>query len=190
MKEKLRQLLAGRQRQRIVIDNRIPSAVLVPIFNKQGHYYILFIRRTETVKVHKGQISFPGGTCEADDHTLLDTALRESYEEIGLYAGDADILGGLDDEITTTSNYIVSPFIATIPFPYRFKLSKCEVSELIEIPVAALLDKNNRKKDTEIFNGEAIDAYTYYYEDTIIWGATARILNQVLDYITRVMSDS
>ena len=86
MKENLRQLLAQRQKQYIVDDGRVPSAVLVPLYKKDGQYHILFIKRTETVKEHKGQISFPGGTREEEDGTLLDTALREYAEETGLRA--------------------------------------------------------------------------------------------------------
>ena len=187
MKNKLRQLLAQRQKQHIVNESRVPSAVLLPIYERQGQYHILFIRRTETVTEHKGQISFPGGTCEETDRTLLDTALRECAEEIGLQADDIEVLGELDDEVTTTSNYIVSTFVAMIPCPYQFKVNEEEVDEIIEIPVSALLDKDCLKQDTELLNGKTIDSCTYHYQGRVIWGATARILNKFLDILTRVM---
>jgi 8-oxo-dGTP pyrophosphatase MutT (NUDIX family) len=190
MKEKLRQLLTNRQKRHIVDTVRVPSAVLVPLYKKQGQYYILFIKRTETVKEHKGQISFPGGTREEVDVTLLDTALREGAEEIGLRADDVEVLGELDDEATTTSNYVVAPFITAIPWPYQFKMNKEEVEEIIEIPISALLDKNCFEQDTEILDGKVVDSYAYYYQGRLIWGATARILNRLLDIFTQAMSDS
>lgn len=190
MKENLRQLLARRQKQYIVDDDRVPSAVLVPLYKKEGQYHILFIKRTETVKEHKGQISFPGGTREEEDGTLLDTALREYAEETGLRAEDVEVLGELDDEVTTTSNYIVSPFVAVIPRPYRFEVSEEEVDEIIEVPIPALLDKACLHRDTELLNGKVIDSYVYHYQGRVIWGATARILNRFLDIFTRAMQDS
>jgi 8-oxo-dGTP pyrophosphatase MutT (NUDIX family) len=189
VKENLRQLLAQRQKRRIVDADRLPSAVLLPLYHKQGQCHILFIKRTETVKEHKGQISFPGGTCEESDRTPLDTALRECTEEIGLHAEDAEVLGELDDEVTTTSNYIVSPFVAVIPWPYQFKVNEAEVEEIIEVPISALRDKNCLHLDAEILNGEVVDSYAYHYQGRIIWGATARILNRFLDIFAQAIPD-
>ena len=138
MKEKLKQLLAERRDHRIAAAGRIPSAVLLPLYMSQGQYHILFIKRTETVKAHKGQISFPGGTREPGE-TLRDTALRECGEEIGLLARDVEILGELDDELTVSTNYVVSTFVGAIPWPYRFRLNPGEVAEIVSFPVATLL---------------------------------------------------
>jgi len=182
-------LLAQRQKRRIVDTDRLKSAVLLPLYLKQGQCHILFIKRTETVKEHKGQISFPGGTCEEGDRTPLDTALRECAEEIGLRAEDAEVLGQMDDEVTTTSNYIVSPFVAVIPWPYQFKINEAEVEEIIEIPVSALRDKDCLHPDVEILSGKVVDSYAYHYQGRIIWGATARILNRFLDIFTQAIPD-
>ncbi len=186
VKERLGQLLAQRQKQRIVDTSRVPSAVLLPIYNRQGQLQLLFIKRTETVREHKGQISFPGGTCE-EGETALDTALRECREEIGLHAEDVEVLGEMDDYITTTSNYIVTPFVVMIPWPYQFKMHREEVDEIIEVPISALLDDNCLNQDSEIINGELVDSYAYHYQGRVIWGATARILNSFLDIYTRAM---
>jgi len=189
VKERLRQLLAQRQKQYIVDTSRVPSAVLLPIYNRQGQYHLLFIKRTETVREHKGQISFPGGTRE-EGETTLDTALRECHEEIDLRAEDVEVLGELDDYITTTSNYIISPFVAMIPWPYQFKMHQEEVDEIIEVPISALLDNNCLHRDSEILNGKLVDSYAYHYQGRVIWGATARILNKFLDILTRAMPSS
>jgi 8-oxo-dGTP pyrophosphatase MutT (NUDIX family) len=190
VKERLRQLLNHRDKLHIVDNARVSSAVLLPLYERQGQYHIVFIKRTETVKEHKGQISFPGGTCEETDSTHLETALRESHEEIGLRLEDIDVLGELDDEVTTTSNYIVSPFVGMIPWPYQFQINKYEVNEIIEVPIQALLNKDCRRQDTEILNGQVVDSYIYHYQDRVIWGATARILNRFLDIYMQAIQDA
>ncbi|MFC1941066.1 NUDIX hydrolase [Chloroflexota bacterium] len=97
MLKKLKQAFSQRQKARLVDAHRVPSAVLVPIYYKQGEYHLLFTKRTEEVKDHKGQISFPGGAYEERDRTLVNTALRECTEEIGLATEAVEILGELDD---------------------------------------------------------------------------------------------
>ena len=159
----------------------------MPIYCKQGQYYLLFIKRTEKVKEHKGQIAFPGGAYWEGDKTLLDTALRESAEEIGLAPSDVEILGVLDDTLTHTSSYVISPFVALIPWPYQFKVDREEIEEIIEVPISVLLDKGGMHQETEIIDGEAVTSYFYHYQGRVIWGATARILNQFLDIWARVM---
>ncbi len=186
----MKKLLAEKRKRYINDADRVPSAVLIPIYKNEGQYHIVFIRRTDTVKTHKGQISFPGGTREDSDGTLLDTAIRESTEEIGLLPEDAEILGELDDEITTTSNYIVTPFVAVIPWPYSFVINKGEVDEIIKVPVAALMDSDCLKPDTEFLNGKEIESYTYQYNGNVIWGATARILNKLLGIIGEIPEDN
>ncbi len=91
MEAELKQILAQRTKRYITDNNRVSSAVLIPVFKHNGQYYIVFIKRTNKVKTHKGQISFPGGMRDKGDKTLLDTALRESVEEIGLRHKDAAI---------------------------------------------------------------------------------------------------
>jgi 8-oxo-dGTP pyrophosphatase MutT (NUDIX family) len=189
VKEKLRQRLARRRKRRIVSAHRVPAAVLLPLYCEHGKWHLVFIKRTEKVKEHKGQISFPGGNRDAADRTMLDTALRESAEEIGLRAGDAEVLGELDDELTTTSNYIVSPFVAAIPWPYSFQANEAEVGEIIQIPISALLDRGCLQRHRESVDGKMVESYNYYYQGRIIWGATARILHGFLEIFTRALQD-
>ena len=187
--ENLRELLAKRPVLRIHDSKMKVAAVLVPVFLKNGQYHLLFIQRTERVKDHKGQISFPGGSYEKADGSLLNTALREAREEIGLAPDDVKILGELDDTATATSNYIISPFIGLIPYPYSFKPDKWETEELIEIPIVALLDRNYFREGITVQNGQEIDTYFYQYGDRSIWGATAKILWQLLE-ISRLTGNS
>jgi 8-oxo-dGTP pyrophosphatase MutT (NUDIX family) len=185
VKQRLKRLLSQRQKRYIVDASRISAAVILPIYCKQGEYYLLFTKRTQTVKEHKGQISFPGGARERDE-TLVDAALRECAEEIGLRAEEAEILGELDDTISVTSNYIISPFVALIPWPYQFTVNEEEIEELIEVPISALLSSGYRHRKTEIIEGEIVTSYFYYYQGRVIWGATARILKQFLDVFIEV----
>ncbi len=184
MKNEFKQLLDKRQKSYIEDAGRIPSAVLIPIYENNNTYHIVFIKRTETVKTHQGQISFPGGVREKEDNSLLDTALRESNEEIGLDIKDVEILGELDDEITTTSNFIVTPYVGIISWPYEFVKNTDEVDEILNVPIPALLEKGCLRPDTEILNGQKVESCAYHYEGKVIWGATARILNKLLDIIT------
>ncbi len=189
MKQMLKQALSQRPKSRIVDAGRVPSAVLIPIYRKQGEYYILFTKRTETVKDHKGQISFPGGAREKHDETPFDTALRETAEEIGLPAESVKLLGELDDFRTATSNYIISPFVGAIQWPYPLTIDPIEVEEIIEIPISALLDKDCVSQETEIIDGQAVTAYFYNYQGKVVWGATARILTQFLDIWAEVINN-
>jgi len=189
MKQRLKQALSRRQKHRIVDTSRVQSAVLVPIYYRDGEYYLLFTKRTEKVRDHKGQISFPGGAYEEQDATLLDTALRECTEEIGLAAEAVEVLGELDDTPTQTTYYVISPFVAAIPWPYQLRVDPIEVKEVIEVPISALLDKDCLRQENDPLNDGRITGYFYYCNNRIIWGATARILSQFLDIWTEVMGD-
>ncbi len=187
MEQRLRQALAKREVRRINDESRELSAVLLPIYSKHGEYYLVFTKRTEQVKEHKGQISFPGGAYQEGDGTLVNTALRECAEEIGLEANKVEILGALDDAIPRSSSYIISPFVGVIPWPYEFKVNTWEIEEIIEAPISALRDKSCLREEDEIINGQAVTSYSYHYQGRVIWGATARILNQFLDIFAQVV---
>jgi 8-oxo-dGTP pyrophosphatase MutT (NUDIX family) len=188
MKERLKKALSQRRKHQIVDPGRISSAVLVPIYRKNGEYHLLFIKRTERVKVHKGQISFPGGAYEEQDKTLSNTALRESAEEIGLPVESAEMLGELDDIATMGTGYIISPYVAAIPWPLPLKVDETETEEIIEIPISELLNEDSLREDmATLENGQVISTYFYHYKDRVVWGATARILKQFLDIYTQVI---
>jgi 8-oxo-dGTP pyrophosphatase MutT (NUDIX family) len=173
VKRQIVKILRHRKKKKITDKNLRASAVLIPLFYNQGQYYVVLTKRSEEVDFHKGQVCFPGGTRELSDSSLLQTALREVEEEIGLRAEDVEILGELDDSVTLTSNYVISPFVALIPHPYPFKIDGREIREIFSIPLSFLLDEANFKQES----------YEYDYEGHIIWGATARILRQFVDLL-------
>jgi 8-oxo-dGTP pyrophosphatase MutT (NUDIX family) len=189
MEAKLKAFLSQRKKEVIVELSRVPSAVLVPLYKENGKYHLVFIRRSIRVPTHKGQIAFPGGARHKTDKTLLDTALRETHEEIGVKPEDVAVLGELDDQVTTTSNFILTPFIGVIPWPYEFTLCKAEVERLIFVPLDALRDKKSRKPEMETLNGQEYPSYAYYYHGKRIWGATARVINMFLEAISQIEID-
>jgi 8-oxo-dGTP pyrophosphatase MutT (NUDIX family) len=184
--ESLSNALQERQILHIEDSNLRISAVLVPVFLKNGQYHLLFIQRTERVKYHKGQISFPGGAYEIKDGPILNTALREAEEEIGLVPKDVQILGELDDVLTATSNYIISPFVGLIPYPYDFRPDKWETEELLEIPITDLQDKTCFSQGVTEYSGQEVETYFYRHGERSIWGATAKILKQFLEIYSRM----
>jgi len=181
MKQKLKQVLSNRDRLCIIDETLISAAVLIPIFLKNGEYWLLFTKRSDTLRDHKGQISFSGGRCEKGDESPLYTALRESDEEIGLSPNDVEILGALDDRPTMHTNYLITPFVGVIPWPVELKVDPAEVAEIITMPVSALLKKDALRQENDQVNDGTSEGYFYYYDKRIIWGATARILTQFLE---------
>jgi len=180
--DQIRAILSTRNRTVIENPSLARAAVLVPLFKKGEDCHIVFTKRTDTVRYHKGEISFPGGVFDKKDLELKRTALREAFEEIGLEENDVQIIGMLDDIVTITQ-FIVTPFVGLFSYPYPFELSSIEIAELIEVPVSSLLDEDCYS-EREIIRGTRKEiVYAYQYESHIIWGATARILKQFLDMI-------
>ena len=182
MKDKIRRVLSQRTKKTIIDDSFKPSGVLLPLFYKDDKSHILFTKRTEDLEHHKGQISFPGGAYDEGDETLMATALRECYEEVGIKSEDVEILGELDDTVTTT-RFIISPFVGFIPYPYKFNINANETDELIEVPIQALLDEKIYREELMIREGKPCQVCFYHYNSHVIWGATAGILKQFLDLV-------
>jgi 8-oxo-dGTP pyrophosphatase MutT (NUDIX family) len=179
--DRIREILSRRQRNIVGRAGLKPSAVLVPIYERDGDLHIVLTKRSEDVEHHKGQISFPGGAYDKDDGDLETTALREAYEETGIHPEDVEILGRLDDQATFTSNFAIAPFVGVIPYPYEFTVSRKEVEELIEAPVTSLLDPACFSPQTQDSEGELHPWGYYRFGRHNIIGITARILKQFLD---------
>jgi 8-oxo-dGTP pyrophosphatase MutT (NUDIX family) len=154
------------------------AGVLIPLFVRDAMLWVVLTRRTETVEHHRGQISFPGGAEEPEDEDLSATALRETREELGVRSEDVRMLGALSPIVTVTDFY-VAPFVAAIPQPYVFSPAESEIAEVIEAPVAALSDPSIR--ETRLLPGRDEPVLFYRYRAHVIWGATARILAELLE---------
>jgi len=161
------------------------AAVLLPLLKAGDDWHLLFIKRTEIVNHHKGQIAFPGGAFEPEDGTLLQTALRETQEEIGLHPEKVNILGRIKS-FHTTSNFTITPYVALIDWPFEIILSQDEVSKVVIYPVSWLADPSNwEEKDVQLDDGSSVHAYFYLpYQGEILWGATARIVKNFIDLLS------
>lgn len=184
LEETIRQRLSGRSRRTVDEPHLMRAAVLVPLFEADGEPHVLFTKRSDTVEHHKGQVSLPGGVCDPGDASLLDTALRETEEEIGLKASDVLVLGALDDYVTRT-NFVVSPFVGLIPYPYDFTINDFEIHELFTVSVASLLAEENFHMATAIRDGRPRPQYFFRADPHVIWGITGRILYQFLNLCFR-----
>jgi 8-oxo-dGTP pyrophosphatase MutT (NUDIX family) len=184
-KENLKAILASREPKRIASSNPHykEASVLVPLFRNHGRFWLLFTKRTSSVEYHKGEVSFPGGTVDSGDDTHERTALRETFEEIGVREEDIEILGRLDDMTTLTSQFIIHPFVGMIRFPYSFHVSRKEVERLIQVPLEFFLDPSQPLPHSIEYRGERMEIPAFIYGDAVIWGATERILEHFIGLI-------
>ncbi|MGD1044022.1 MAG: CoA pyrophosphatase [Bacteroidota bacterium] len=166
-------------REEINNHTLIHAGVLVPLFMQNGELHVILTQRTEEVEQHKGQISFPGGTMDRIDATIIDTALREAEKEIGLTQKAVEVLGMLND-FCTPSGFCITPivgFLLTVP---SFILNKTEVSEVFNVPLSFFIDSRNERIDCRKYSGKLMNLYFYVYGKYKIWGATAEILRTFL----------
>ena len=173
-------VLRNKNNTRLVTNNLVRAAVLVPLMINEGNYSLLFTKRHKELKNHPGQISFPGGLFEESDIDLKGTILREAWEELGIKKSDINILGVLDDYASSTG-YLISPFVGKIPYPYDFKINKSEVSGIIIAPLEEL--KKSPKTGYVIKNSKPYPVYYYELPDHVIWGATARIVKNFIEVL-------
>ena len=185
MKQRIIKALSQTKKQNIILTDTplAPAAVILPLYQKDGEYHILFTKRTENLEYHKGQICFPGGARDEEDKSLEDTALRETFEEIGVRPLDVEILGQLDNMGTVSSSFLITPFVGLIPYPCEFVVNRDEIEEVVRVPISALLDKDNYWEEFQVHQGKNHLVCFYQYQGKVIWGATARILKQFLDLV-------
>jgi 8-oxo-dGTP pyrophosphatase MutT (NUDIX family) len=182
--ERLRRTLNARPVERLEADPPLVRAgVLVPIFTPQERPHLLFTRRTETVLTHKGQISFPGGQQENGDGTILETALREAFEEIGLEPARVEPVGPLDDVFSAVSSFVVSPYVGLVSGTAEdLRPAPTEVKSILLIPIDTLLDPAVHRAETRTWQGSEHVIHYYTVGPDVIWGLTGWILHQFLMY--------
>src|SRR3972149_3993297 len=182
--ERTRQALADYIPQRLESSDATPAAILILVYDRDGEAHVVFTERTHQVEHHKGQISFPGGTCDDGDDSLETTALRETAEEIGVQPEDVELIGQLD-EMLTISNFRVTPYVGILKadFEYPFVANSHEVAQVGQVPLPHLMDEQNMELEVRQHKGKQLLVPAYTYQDHRIWGATARMLRQFLELI-------
>lgn len=165
-------------------DGLIPSAVLVPLLQTDDAYHVLFTVRTAQVEHHKGEVSFPGGARDPEDNSIETTALRETFEEVGIHQDHVQLLGRLN-EMQTRSGFHITPFVGFIPSSYDYDPSTIEVDKVLEVPFDDLwtVHQKGPKEFSYGNSGVTTLAYEYHHDGHRIWGATARILSDFFDLL-------
>lgn len=164
-------------------SDRKPASVLIPFYNTPDGLSLIFMKRPDYPGIHGDQISFPGGGREAGDRDDLETALRETEEEIGVKPDQVTQWGALSTQQSLTSKYWITPFIGAIPYPCDFRIDEREVERLIIIPFSHLLHPDTYTYGYYHWKGMAFESDLYQYGNDIIWGLTARMLNSLIALI-------
>jgi len=152
------------------------ASVLVVIYGKEP--IIVMTEKPKHMKFHAGEISFPGGKLDSDDSDLLETALRETSEEIGLTISKEQVIGQLDPVITLNSGFLILPFISLLDKIPPLS-PNAEVEKIFHIPLEPFL--KTKAKDPDPSHNLIQEMYTFEYQNQIVWGASARILKQIRD---------
>ena len=155
------------------------AAVLVPLYEHEGEPYVLLTLRRSHLKRHAGQVSFPGGRVEPGE-TAERAALREAHEEIGLDPGRVELLGRLDETLVLASAFRLTPWVGVVPYPYPYVAHPGEVEAILDVPIASLVAEGAHRTEEHEAYGERHLVHFFDLPAVTIWGATARILDQLL----------
>ena len=161
------------------------AAVLIPIVIRNNTHSIILTKRSQGLNNHAGQISFPGGRAEKADKNALDTALRETNEEVGISHEQIKVAGFLD-LYTTVSDFIITPIVGFIDADYQAQIDAFEVEYVFEVPCEILLNDSNYQRNKIFWQGEMRLFWELNYEDHHIWGATAAILKNLATRLTAI----
>lgn len=164
---------------------RTAAAVLVPLYQEGDTLHAVFTKRRDDLEQHAGEISFPGGRHDDDDPDLLTTALRESEEEIGLAGDHVELVGALPPIGTFVTSYRVHPFVGLIPAGLAWRLQPTEVEMVLEVSLPALVTGHEMKR--LLRKGVPIKTPTYTVDGELIWGATARIVQLLLERLAPIL---
>jgi 8-oxo-dGTP pyrophosphatase MutT (NUDIX family) len=174
-------LLAPQVAMELEVSGATNAAVLVPLYEHEGEIHAVLTRRRDELRRHPGEISFPGGRHEPGDADLVQTALRETDEEIGLAPAAVRIAGALPPTPTIATGYAIYPFVGVIEPGVRWTLSPDEVASVLELTLTDLRAGSGRRR--LLRRGLPIRTDTFVVGDELIWGATARILQDLLERV-------
>lgn len=162
------------------VDEQTPAAVLVPLYETgDGELRVVLTKRRADLRRHAGEISFPGGRRDPEDGTLRDTALREAEEEIGLARAEVTVVGALERTSTFATNYSIHPFVGLLDGEYAWRASELEVDTVLEPSLREVRAGRTRTRLER--RGIAFETDAYLFDGELVWGATARILEGLLE---------
>ncbi len=178
----IRRLLAARPTRTVDDPSLARAGAMLLLYPNDGDQSIILTKRSQLVDRHRGEVSFPGGVAEDADRDLQETALRETFEELGVRPEDVTLLGELD-EMPTSTRFLLSTYVGTIPYPYEFNPCEAEVAAVLEVPIPALLSGDNVRDEVRVVDGKLVNSPSYVHDGNLIFGATARILTRFLEMI-------
>ena len=167
--------LSARNKRSIDFPGYKKSAVLILFMEKNGLPHVIMTLRTDKVSTHKGQVSFPGGGYDSTDKSFLDTALRETMEEVGIPPEEIEILGEFDEYISIMG-YHVYVHVGAINRPHEYVVCRDEIDEMLEVPFSIFYNEEYNRCEKITHDGREFDVYFYDFASTTIWGMTARII--------------
>ncbi|MFC1550037.1 NUDIX hydrolase [Candidatus Neomarinimicrobiota bacterium] len=190
LEQRLQGKLPGKQAQNILlakartpvmfpnsIEHAIPSAVLVLLYEKDNKILFYLTERTHDMLHHKGQIALPGGTWE-EGEKLSETAIRETFEEIGIPADKIKLIGKLTPLFVKVTGYMIHSYLAYLPVPTKTYADKTEVQKIFSVPIQDLINPKNMKQEIRTIRGILVDVPYFELNNQKVWGATAMILSE------------
>ncbi len=174
-KQEIKEALSSREKRSISFPDYRKSAVMMLFMEKGNEPHVLLSLRTDRVSTHKGQVSFPGGSYDETDKDFLETALRETFEEVGIEPDEIEVLGEYDEYISITG-FHVYVYAGALNRAVEYKISADEIEEILEVPFSLFYNEGFDRCERVAYAGREFDVYYYNFGNSTIWGLTARIL--------------
>lgn len=193
--DRLAEHLRRRERLHMHEQDAIACAVLIPLVPVAGgrgpctgpeHFEVVYTLRSEHLPNHKGQVAFPGGKRSGEEE-LLQTALRESAEEVGILPGDVTVIGCLDDVSTMAGQYVITPWVGVLPASYGFRANPHEVADIFSVRLSDLGDPRHHARTTRHWGGNSYDLPVITAGRHEIWGATLQITGNLLELVREAL---